>query len=109
MPGAHQQYCSGRITKNASTRLRWSPRRVGDSVRNSRSAKNDTSANNTVAVVSPDSQPTQNTIAITQLLRSTPSARASSTRRVSPSAVASCSRIDSRKTTMPATQGNRTR
>jgi hypothetical protein len=74
-------YCSGRITKKASTRLRWSLRRVGDSVRNSRSAKKDTSPNSTVAVASPDSQPIQNTMAMTQLLRSTPSARASSTRR----------------------------
>ena len=34
--------CSGSTTKKASTRLRWSPRRVGERVMNSRSVKNET-------------------------------------------------------------------
>src|SRR3990167_8612389 len=58
--------CSGSTKKKASTRLRWSPRRVGESVMNSRSAKNATSANSTVAAVSPSTQPTQNTVAMAQ-------------------------------------------
>ncbi len=37
---------------------------------NSRSAKNETSANNTMAPISPDNQPIQNTITMNQLLRS---------------------------------------
>ena len=51
----------GSTTKKASTRLRWSPRRVGDSVMNSRSAKNAISANSTVAKPSPAAHDIQNT------------------------------------------------
>jgi hypothetical protein len=66
MPRARHQNCMGSTTKKASTRLRWSPRRVGDSVMNSRSAKKETSANSTVATVSPSGPATQNTTAMSQ-------------------------------------------
>ena len=62
---ATSQNCNGSTTKKASTRLRWSPRRVGERVMNSRSAKNASSANSTVATVSPSTQPIQKTEAIT--------------------------------------------
>ena len=46
-------YCSGSTTKNASDRGRRSPGRLGVSVMNSRSAKNDASANRTSVMVRP--------------------------------------------------------
>jgi hypothetical protein len=55
------QYCIGKMTKNASTRLRWSPWRVGDSVKNSRSAKKEPTPNSTRREVSPAIQATQKT------------------------------------------------
>ena len=56
--------------KKASTRLRWSPRRVGERLMNSRRMKNDTKPNSAMATPSPAAQPTQNTIAMSQELRS---------------------------------------
>jgi hypothetical protein len=67
---ATSQNWIGSTTKNASTKLRWSPRRVGESVMNSRRAKKATMANSVVATPSPDAQPTQNTITIAQEVRS---------------------------------------
>ncbi len=46
-------YCSGSTTKKASSRLRWSARRVCIRVMNSRSAKNDTVAKASVAPTGP--------------------------------------------------------
>ena len=62
----------GSTTKKASTRLRWSPWRVGESVMNSRSARNETTANSTVATVSPEVHPTQNTSTMNHEVRSRP-------------------------------------
>ena len=67
------QYCAGNTTKKANTKLRWSPRRVGDNVKNSRKAKNDTRPKSQIATHSPAIQPIQKTIIINQLVRSTPS------------------------------------
>ena len=72
------QNCSGSTTKKASTRLRWSPRRVGESVMNSRSAKKPTMANSTVATASPSAQPIQNTVAMAQEVLSRPQKRLAS-------------------------------
>ncbi|EWS63144.1 hypothetical protein Y695_03624 [Hydrogenophaga sp. T4] len=63
-------YCSGSTMKNASTRLRWSPRRVGERLMNSRRMKNETRPNSTMATLSPAAQPTQNTSVISHELRS---------------------------------------
>ena len=53
--------------------LRWSPNRVGESVMNSRSAKNDTPPNRVSATSGPLSQPIQNTNTMNQLVRMMPS------------------------------------
>ena len=53
-------YCSGRITKKASSRARWSARRVWVSVTNSRSAKNETKPNSSVEPSGPEAQAIQN-------------------------------------------------
>jgi hypothetical protein len=75
MPRAHQQNCSGSTTKKASTRLRWSPRRVGESVMNSRSAKNATTRTAPWPPCRPDTQPTQNTTGHAQEVCSKPRRR----------------------------------
>jgi hypothetical protein len=67
---ATSQNWIGSTTKNARIRLRWSPRRVGESVMNSRSAKNEISANSTVATVSPSAQPIQKTTTMNQVVPS---------------------------------------
>src|SRR5438105_8102815 len=58
---ATSQNWIGSTTKKASTRLRWSPRRVGESVMNSRSAKKAIKANSTVATISPAAHANQKT------------------------------------------------
>src|SRR4051794_12617968 len=63
-------YCSGRITKKASRRARWSARRVCVRVTNSRSAKNETKPNSSVEPSGPDAQDTQNRSAPSQSARS---------------------------------------
>ena len=63
---ATSQNWIGSTTKKARIRLRWSPRRVGDRVMNSRSAKNAISANSRVATVSPAAQAIQNTTTMNQ-------------------------------------------
>ena len=67
---ATSQNWIGSTTKKARIRLRWSPRRVGDSVMNSRSAKKEISANSTVATVSPSAQPIQKITTMNQVVRS---------------------------------------
>ena len=48
-PIATSTYCAGVNRKKTQNRVRWSPRRVGVMVMNSRSAQNDTSPNSTTA------------------------------------------------------------
>jgi hypothetical protein len=66
------QNCTGSTTKKASTRLRWSLRRVGDRLMNSRSAMNATKANSTAATRGPSAQPIQNTLTMSHELLSRP-------------------------------------
>ena len=74
----------GSTTKKASSRLRWSPRRVGESVMNSRSARKAMSANSTVATVSPRAQPIQKITTMNQVVRSRPRKWRSSSCQSSP-------------------------
>ncbi len=67
---ATSQNWIGSTTKKARIRLRWSPRRVGESVMNSRSAKKEISANSTVATVSPSAQPIQKMMTMNQVVPS---------------------------------------
>ncbi len=58
-------YCKGSTAKNASSRLRWSLRRVCIRVTNSRSARNETTPKSSVAPTAPDTHASQNTEAPT--------------------------------------------
>ena len=71
-------YCIGRTTKKASSRLRWSARRVWVSVTNSRRAKNETKPNSSVETSGPDAQATQNSSAPNQSARSSRAKRSRS-------------------------------
>ena len=66
---ATMPYCSGSTTKKASSRLRWSPRRVCVSVTNSRSATKESTPNSSVETKAPDAQATQNSTAPSQTAR----------------------------------------
>src|SRR5436190_618928 len=86
-------YCIGRMTKKASSRARWSARRVWVRVTNSRSAKKETKPNSSVEPSGPDAHDTQNTSAASQSARSSRAKRSRSpacsggrSRRVRPKA-----------------------
>ena len=57
-------YCSGSTAKKASSRLRWSLRRVCIKVTNSRKARKENTPNSSVAPNGPETQASQNTMAL---------------------------------------------